>query len=275
MIVAMLKKICNIYPDSRVAVIGSAPCAINYRDIGYDATIAVNGAWQLLCRAKGDKYFLSGDAGASRRSYYSSIPDGVVHILRPIGAIYSPVFVRDPSQRIALARVWENYLDNHPEQVRVIPNRMVREGDMEVPLRDLEYDNPFYDELLRSIPPSGPHVAFNVGLPQPITNNMPKLRRGPTSAGCALQVAYLMGASTIHMYGVEMTNQGVSYAEGNYFYVPLPDEKGVTTSEQLRSIEGVIHGLCELGLTISHFGHTRIRNVRIIEPADVCGQVAL
>ncbi len=218
----MLTKIRDIYPDSTIAVIGSAPSAVTYRDIGYDATIAVNGAWQLLCRAKGDKYFLSGDAGASRKSYYSSIPDGVVHILRPVAAMYSPVVVRDLSQRILLQRVWEDYLDNHPEQVRVIPNRTVHEGDTEVPLRDLEYDNQFYDELLRNIPSISFHVVFNVGLPQPITKNMHKLRRGPTSAGCALQVAYLMGASTIHMYGVEMTNQGVPYAEGNYFYALLP-----------------------------------------------------
>lgn len=271
----MLEKVCDIYPSSTIAVIGSAPSALNYRDIGYDATIAVNGASQLLCRAKRGKYFLSGDAAASRRSWYSDIPDGVVHILRPPAAVYSPVFVQDPSQQVRLVRLWESYLDRHPEEVRVIQNRTVREGDRDVPLSDLEYDNRFYDMLLRSIPLCGPHVAFNVCLPQRITRNMQKLRRGPTSAGCALQVAYLMGAAAIHMYGVEMTNHGVPYAEGNYFYVPLPDEKGVTTSEQLMSIEGVIHDLCKLGVKTSHFGHTRIRNVRVLEPADMRTQLAL
>jgi hypothetical protein len=270
-----LTTIRDIYPDSTIAVIGSAPSAVTYADIGYDATIAVNGASQLLYKARGPKYFLSGDAGASRQSWYALIPRGVVHILRPIAAIYSPVFVGAPSQRAALIRVWEDYLDHHPKQVRVIPNRTVREGIRQVPLRDLEYDNPFYEVLLKLIPPCSPHVIFNVGLPQPITKHMHKLRRGPTSAGCALQVAYLMGASTIHMYGVEMTNQGVPYAEGNYFYVPLPDEKGVTTSEQLTSIEGVIQDLCEVGITVSHVGHTRIRNVSIVEPADVRKQLVL
>lgn len=261
----MLNKIYNIYPNSRIALIGSAPSAVNYRDLGYDATIAVNGAWQLLCRANRNKYFLSGDAGASKKSYYPFIPNDVVHVMRPAGAIYSPVVIPNSSQRIALQNFWEDYLDVHPEQVRIIPNRTIREGDADVPLRDLEYDNPFYDELLRHIPISGPHVVFNVGLPQPITKNMKKLRRGATSTGCALQVAYLMGASTIHMYGVEMTNQGVDYAEDNYFYTPLPDEKGVTTAEHLHSIEGIVDDLCALGVDVVHFGPTLIRNVTVVE----------
>ena len=113
---------------------------------------------------------------------------------------------------------------------------------------------------------------MSLTMPQPITKRMKKLRRGPTSAGCALQIAYLMGASTIHMYGVEMTNQGVPYAEGNYFYVPKPWEKGVTSAEQLISIEGVIHDLCELGVRVSHVGHTRIQNVSVVEPSIVCKQ---
>ena len=270
----MLATLRHLLPDSTIAVVGSAPSAMMYKDIGYDATIAVNGASQLLPKAIGPKYFLSGDAGASRQSWYTAIPRGVVHILRPVAAIYSPVFIREPSRRSALVTVWEQYLDSHPEQVRVIPNRTVREGTQRVLLRDLEYDNPFYDILLRRIPPCYPHVVFNIGLPQPISRDMKKLRRGPTSAGCALQVAYLMGASAIHMYGVEMTNQGIPYAEGNYFYVPLADEKGVTTSEQLASIEGVIEDLSKLGVKISHCGHTRIRNVSVIEPADVRGRQA-
>jgi hypothetical protein len=269
----MLETLRDIFPDSTIAVIGSAPSAVLYEDNGYDATIAVNGASQLLPRVVGSKYFLSGDAGASKQSWYAAILHGVVQILRPMAAIYSPIFVQDPSQRRALVRLWEDYLDLHPEQVRVIPNRTVPEGDKRVPTRDLEYDNPFYEILLRRIPPCSPHAVFNVGLPQPITKDMHKLRRGPTSAGCALQVAYLMGASTIHMYGVEMTNQGVPYAEGNYFYNSLPDEKGVTTSEQLASIEGVIHDLCEVGITINHVGPTCIRNVSVVEPADVRKQL--
>ncbi len=264
----MLAKLIDINPGSIIAVLGSAPSAVQYRDIGYDATIAVNGASQLLCRANGSKYFLSGDARASRQSWYSAIPEGTVHVLRPMAAVYSPAFVQDPSRRAKLVRLWEDYLDCHPREVRVIANRTVREGAREVPLRDLEYDNPFYDTLLKNIPPCGPHVAFNVNLPQPITKCMQKLRRGPTSAGCALQVAYLMGASTIHMYGVEMTNQGVPYAVANYFYVPQRGEMGVTTAEQLGSIESVIRDLSALGVRISHIGYTRIQNVNIITRAD-------
>ncbi len=73
----MLATVSDIYPDSAVAVIGAAPSAINYSDIGYDATIAVNGASRLLVKAKGAKYLLSGDAGASRQSWYSAIPQDV------------------------------------------------------------------------------------------------------------------------------------------------------------------------------------------------------
>lgn len=265
----MLTTLRDIFPDSTIAVIGSAPSAVAYRDIGYDATIAVNGASRLLPRTRGPKYFLSGDAGASRQSWYRAIPCGLTQILRPMAAIYSEVFVRDPLQRSALVKLWEDYLDRHPQEVRVIPNRTVRERNRQEPLRDLEYDNPFYDTLLNRIPPCAPHVAFNVALPQPISKDMQKLRRGPTSAGCALQIAYLMGASAIHIYGVEMSNQGIPYAEGNYFYNPKPYEKGVTTSKQLKSIEGVVHDLCELGVTIGHCGHTRIGNVCVFGSADI------
>lgn len=245
-------------------MIGSAPSAIQYKDLGYGATIAINGASRLLERVKHGRYFLSGDAGASRKSYYARIPERTTHILRPMAAVYSPIFIPDRWLRVRLATAWEKYLDEHPDEVRIIPNRTVRRGAQSVPLRDLEYDNPFYDELLRRLPPCGPHVAFNVTLPQPLATDMQKLRRGPTSSGCALQLAYLMGASSIDMYGVEMTNQGVSYAAGNYFYEPLQDERGVTSASQLESIELVVRDLQVLGVEVRHSGPTRIRDVRII-----------
>lgn len=230
------------------------------------ATIAVNGASRLLRAVKRDAYFLSGDARASLQSWYSLIPPSATQILRPMAALFSPVFVPDDEMRRDLVHTWNRYLDDHPGEVRTLPNRNVRVDGRVEPLRDLAYNNAFYDHLVTLLPDCDPHVVFNVDLPRPLSPDMEKLRRGVTSAGCALQVAYLMGAHEICMFGVEMSNIGVPYREANYFYAAEPEERGVTTEKARRAIEALIDDLRREGLTIQHCGPTRIRNAQVVQP---------
>lgn len=262
----MLRQLRDRYSGARIAIIGSAPSAVNYAECDCVATIAVNGAARLLHTVKNDAYFLSGDARAPMQSWYCQIPRRATQLLRPMAAIFSQALVPDENTRRELIRDWIRYLDEHPAEVRTLPNRNVYVAGKLEPLRDLAYDNPFYEHLLMRLGDCSPHALFNVDLPRPLSPDMEKLRRGVTSAGCALQIAYLMGAKEICMFGVEMSNNGVPYRECNYFYTAEAEERGVTTEAAHRAIEALIGDLQRKGLAIAHCGPTRIRNVETISP---------
>ena len=257
----MLDHIRDKHPGSLIAIIGSAPSAIHFEDRGYDATVAVNGAAQLLHRAGSTQYFLSGDARATRASWYKRLPSDAIQILRPMAAIYSPTFIRSSTRRHELIRQWEDYLDTHPEEVRTIPHRNVMESGDIRPLRDLIFDNPFYDTFLADMPDCTPHIAFNVTESPGVLKTMNKLRGGATSAGCALHAAHIMGASEVHLYGVEMSNLGIPYASGNYFYAPQQGETGGTSLAQIQKLNRLLADVASTGVTIRHFGPTNLEAV--------------
>jgi hypothetical protein len=98
-----------------------------------------------------------------------------------------------------------------------------------------------------------------------VNQSMCRLRSGGTSAGGALQIAFLMGAKEIHLYGVEFTNQGVPYKNLNYFYQGELREGGHTDSTQQMVMEELIQIVQEQGVKVFHHGHTKLKNLIILE----------
>lgn len=68
--------------------------------------------------------------------------------------------------------------------------------------------------------PAQPHAYFMLGGIEKLANisrNQERLNHGPTISGLALQLAFIMGASEIHLYGCEFNNP-----DGSYYTYPTP-----------------------------------------------------
>jgi hypothetical protein len=74
-----------------------------------------------------------------------------------------------------------------------------------------------------------------------------------TSSHMALQVAYIMGAREIHLYGVEFSNtpeNGKLHGSGNYFYTPELNEYGMTLDAQLQTMDNTIRIINERDVAV-------------------------
>jgi len=224
----MLDIIRNEQPGKTFAILGSAPSLPEYFKRTEDQVIGVNGASSFL--KQGD-IFLSADERAHERTWYKAVGNGIRKFMRPQSAFYLPEFAGD--LRSMLVSEYEGYMDRCPEDT----------VHLEDGSRFLWLDNPFLLELADKIPQSGHIVLKSIAEgEEPISRDMARLNVGGTGSCIAVQMAYIMGASEIHLYGVEFSNdQGRGeYGGGNYFYDPLPDERGRTLESQRVYMDKVI-----------------------------------
>lgn len=263
----VLSKIRCLYPLSQIAIVASAPSALRYEDKGYQATIAVNGGGQLLTRTKGKRYFFSADLLAPFQAWYSKIPEDAIQILRTLSAVFSPVIYSEESQRILAVRYVEEYiylrgLDNlfhHPDKLET-GSKLLSEW-----FRNLPSAHPLHREVSKHFPIANEHIVFATDPNAEINPSMLELRSGATSSGGALQIAFLMGASEIHLYGVEFTNEGKPYQADNYFYSDGSGWGGHTDDGQRLAMEILIESVQAHGVRVFHHGPTKLKNLTIYD----------
>lgn len=263
----VLSKIRCLYPLSQIAIVASAPSALRYEDKGYQATIAVNGGGQLLTRTKGKRYFFSADLLAPFQAWYSKTPEDAIQILRTLAAVFSPVIYSEESQRMLAVRYVEEYL-----YLSGLDNLFCRPDKLETgskPLsewfRNLPSAHPLHREVSRLFPVANEHIVFATDPNAEINPFMLELRSGATSSGGALQIAYLMGASEIHLYGVEFTNEGKPYHADNYFYSDGSGWGGHTDDGQRLAMEILLESIQAHGVRVFHHGPTKLKNLTIYD----------
>lgn len=249
----MLDKIRGGYAGAVFAVLGSGPSIVDTFDNDSrleDVVIGVNGAGKLL---KPNDYFLSGDQTAHTRSWFRELSNGVRCILAATAAIYSPFFYPDDSLRHRLIGTYEGYMDEHPEAVvwKTGQNlRCVLPGD--------DYIDTFFYQMPDCVEP---HIIMkNLTTGEQISRDQRKINYGGTSACMALQIAHVMGAIEVHLYGVEFSNYAVNYSGSNYFYEAREGEKGMTTESMLTYMDGVIEKVIKQGTLVVSHGPTRLKN---------------
>jgi hypothetical protein len=227
----------------------------------------VNGGGQLLVRTKGKRYFFSADLLAPFQAWYSKIPEDAIQILRTLAAVFSPVIYSKESQRMLAARYLEEYiylssLDSlfcHPDTFET-GSRPLGEW-----FRNLPSAHPLHREVSRLFPIANEHIVFVTDPNAEINPSMLELRSGATSSGGALQIAFLMGAREIHLYGVEFTNEGTPYQASNYFYSDDSGWGGHTDDGQRLAMEILLESVQAHGVRVFHHGPTNLKNLTIYD----------
>ena len=229
----MLDRLRGTFEGKGFAVLGSAPSLLNYFEREADIIIGVNGASKVL--SDGD-LFLSADQFAFTRSWFNT-DKNLRHFLRGLSAIHSFKLYPDNSLRSRLIREHNDYIKSLDES-----NIIYRE-DLEIKVIN---DGKYFDEFFSRIPHSQfPHEllhSISRG-DEPISRNQKALNVGGTSACMAVQLAYVMGAREIHLYGIEFSNsvdKGKEYTGTNYFYKSKSSEGGMTLLSQRDFMDKVI-----------------------------------
>lgn len=210
----MIGLLRNIYEDATVGVVGSGPSANNFVKDGLDFTIAVNGAAKLNHHFD---YFLCGDPSSSKCDWFK-IDCAKVRVIAKLTAgldekLYPPKLF--------------------PNLCRVAVS-VTKQHDVKLPC------------------PLWPHLTFIYERyrAKKINKDVDYLMFGGTISCCAVQLAYIMGASKIVLFGCEF-----SYAK-QYFY--KSNRPGTISDSQRNIMCEVINILKNKGVKFKAMGDTTL-----------------
>jgi hypothetical protein len=254
----MLSQIMFKHADKTFAVLGSAPSVRNFTR-HEEVAIGVNGASRLL--KKGD-YFLSMYKGAHHRSWFQNRPDGISCILRPHSALYSNKLFADEKLRRTLVSHNEEFMNRHPEQTQY---EVTAGGVIRYVSKEYEPEPNWLQEFPE---PQAPHLVLRevdkAGL---LSKDIKKINPAGTSACTAIQIAFLMGASEIHLYGIEFSNyvDNEQFNGKNYFYSPDDGEGGRTLVRHVIDTDRIVSIILDYGIPVYSHGPTALRNTIRVE----------
>ena len=242
---ASINKFREIHLDKTIAVLGSSP-TINLYQGNEDVSIAVNGS--VMCdsvRNIGRKidYFMCGDRYSPDRQWFrESMEICDTRIIPTFIAPFDPIVLPDKSERSFLKRILEK--DAGYE----------RNGNISF--------SPEFNNIQE------PHGIFEYAdlWEQEIGPNQRKLCRGGTISGVAAQMAMIMGAKEIHLYGCSFGKPGSNL--NHYGYDNKGEPGGITNfhpvrmdyilsmivspQTSLREIKVISHGFTTLRIPEKH-----------------------
>jgi len=232
-----IDKFRGIHQGRSIAVLGSSPTIGLYRG-REDVSIAVNGS--ILCDAvtKVD-YYMCGDKNSPHRKLFN------------------------PSFDVADRRIVTTFIA--PYDHLVIPDEAKRKNLQEILERD-ELHKKEAGGNIRFSPPDmiaqNPHGIFDYAdiWEEEICPNQNRLCRGATISGVAAQMAMVMGAKEIHLYGCSFGDIGGVH----YGYDPLNDPGGITNSHPI-TMDYLLSRIRLSGVEIVSHGETRLRVPRKVD----------
>jgi hypothetical protein len=255
---------CSIrgkYRGASIAVLGSGPSLPHLFGRKEDVVIGVNGAGALL---RLQDYFLSDDSAAPSKSWFQALDKRITMILTSGAAIRVPEFFPDQRMR---DRLWHDYEGkvqawlNFAGVLRDSLDDYGRTDNLQHPRKssDGRYyllpTHPFLEEFEKNLPsPELPHIILKYrSVNEPLSREQIRLNMEGTSSHMALQIAYIMGAREIHLYGVEFSNtpeNGKTHGSGNYYYKPELNELGMTLDAQLQTMDSTLKRINERGVVV-------------------------
>lgn len=212
----MIGLLRNIHDGATIGVVGSGPSAVGFTKNGLDATIAVNGAAKLN---HSFDYFLCGDSASSKCDWFR-IDCAKVRVIAKLTAGLDEILY-PPGLFPGLHRV-------------SVP--VTKQNSVKLPC------------------PLWPHLTFMYDRYklQKINKEMNCLMFGGTISCCAVQLAYIMGASTIVLFGCEFSNP-----KQHYFY--KANRAGTIADNQRRIMNEVLRELKKRGVRFRIIGDTTLR----------------
>ncbi|MCK9558465.1 MAG: hypothetical protein M0R50_10550 [Candidatus Cloacimonetes bacterium] len=214
----MIKLLHNIAKGATIAVVGSGPTATDFIHSKNDISIGVNGAAKL-----GQKfdYFMCGDTRSSCFDWFN-IDCSRVRVIAKLTAapdkILYPIELFPDIKRIAVITAKQNTI-----------------------------------KLPR---PVEPHLTFMYKWyrQERLKEDMNYLMFGGTISCCAVQLAYVMGASKIVLYGCNFTSVG-----RHYFYQTR--KPGSISDSQRTVMNTVINEIKKRGVKFEIVGSTTLGNI--------------
>lgn len=211
----MIKALHNIYEGATIAIVGSGPTATDFIKSKSDISIGVNGAAKL---GKQFDYFMCGDVRSSTFDWFK-INCSRVRVIAKLTAalddILYPITLFPDIKRVAVATT--------------------KQSGVKLP------------------PPVKPHLTFEYRWykPQRLKRDMNFLMFGGTISCCAVQLAYIMGASKIVLYGCGFTSTGKHY----FYHVRRP---GTISNSQRTVMNAVISEIKKHRVRFETVGNTTL-----------------
>jgi hypothetical protein len=211
----MIKSLYKIHDNKTIAVVGSGPTAVDFLHSSADISIGVNGAAKL---GKKFDYFMCGDVRSSSYDWFE-VDCSRVRIIAKLTAsldkILYPLDIFPDIERAAVITTKQHTLN------------------LPVPIE--------------------PHLTFVYKWHKPgrLQQDMNFLMFGGTISCCAVQLAYIMGASKIVLYGCNFTSRGK-----HYFYSTR--RPGSISDSQRTVMNTVINEVKERGVQIQIIGETTL-----------------
>lgn len=211
----MIKSLIDAHKGATVAIVGSGPTAIDFLKSTQDVSIGVNGAAKL---GKKFDYFMCGDAKSSTYDWFN-INCSKVRVIAKLTASMDKILY--PSELFP--------------DIKRVAVKTAKQGDIVLP------------------PPIEPHRTFMYKWwkPDRLKKDANYLMFGGTVSCCAVQLAYIMGATKIVLYGCGFTSTGT-----HHFY--RTNKPGSISDSQRVVMNLVIKELNNRGIQFEFVGDTTL-----------------
>ena len=171
-----IDKYRNIHKKSKIAILGSSPTLELYEN-KEDISIAVNGAPLCLSENYKINYFMCGDKDSHDRQWFlSSEKFNAIRIVSSFVLPYDPIIIPKKNERYELQKRLKEFYENEENYI------------------NFNLDDYVLDSK---------HGFFHYSRPwnQIISKRQKKISKSATISGVAAQMALIMGAKEIHLYG--------------------------------------------------------------------------
>ena len=248
----MIQQYRDHHKGLKIAVLGPSP-TLRLFDGKEDITIAVNGTVNIF---DSPDHFLCFDEHSPTRDWFyraqQTTPRIIASYLSPFDErLYPDRGVREDlrnklADAIGIARdsSIDVFVSKLGEQSRMSP--------------DTNVDFACYG-FEPDVDPVEPHDYFMLGGLEGIGNihkDQERLHSFATASGAALQLAYVMGASEIHLYGCSMDNPDGK----TYVYRVPPGEEGGIPNNLRSNLDRAIKRVMEQGVPVFIHGPSKLNN---------------
>lgn len=230
-----IDKFRRIHNGAKIAVLGSSPTLGLYKG-EEDISIAVNGAVLFLDNSSKIDYFMCGDKESYKRRWFLSSKEfDATRIVSSFVLPYDKIIIPNPQERKTLQEKLNKFYEDGGHHI------------------DFTLDN----YILNSR-----HGFFYYSRPwnQKISRRQNKLSKSSTIAGVASQMAFIMGASEIHLYGCSFSD-----VDGKHYCYDPKEDHGEIKWWQPTTMDFTLSQIVRLGTKVYSHGPTNLRIPERIE----------
>src|SRR3989338_10292781 len=232
----MVNSIRGKHAGISVAVLGSSTTLGLFKG-EQPISIAVNGAAKVVAST----YFVCADIRGSKRDWFYASPYTTTRIVSSYISPFDKLCFPSPDDRERLQRDLSDFLYNDYIDEEELLHYIFTLMEDSISSNDCVYES-FRPELI----PCPPHLYFDYTKSGKInvSKTQENIFRGGSVSGCALQIASIMSASEIHLYGCSFDND----SGRNYAYAAPTDQHGEIKTHHHVNMDRIIEQIMLQGV---------------------------